>query len=315
MILTNNGEASGIQRIGFGCSHITGGFEARSNARLLRIAFDRGVRHFDTAPLYGHGTSEEVVGAAFRGDRHKVIIATKVGIPHGDLSYGRQFFRLAASPIRRWAPRLSKFAARRIYSTLPHTDFSVSSVQQSLEKSLAKLKTDYVDILILHEVRRDDISDELLRKLQSFVQEGKIRRIGIGTSVESMQGIASAGLEFDVYQRYWSVLTVDENLFADRYQIFHGAVWGALEALTRRLNADAEARRRIQEICKLECRVPDDVAKVLLLSAVSANPRGVVLFSSRVAARVASYLNFLQRAAATVKPEVVKVVRSCLSLS
>jgi aryl-alcohol dehydrogenase-like predicted oxidoreductase len=273
------------------------------------------VRHFDTAPLYGHGTSEDVVGAAFRGDRHKVIIATKVGIPHGDLSYGRQFFRLAASPIRRWAPRLSKFAVRRIYSTPPHTDFSVSSVQRSLEKSLTKLKTDYVDILILHEVRRDDISDELLRKLQSFVQEGKIRRIGIGTSVESMQGIASAGLEFDVYQRYWSVLTVDENLFADRYQIFHGAVWGALEALTQRLNADAEARRRIQEICKLECRVPDDVAKVLLLSAVSANPRGVVLFSSRVAARVASYLNFLQRAAAAVKPEVVKVVRSCLSLS
>lgn len=314
MTLTDNGEASALQRIGFGCSHVTGGFETRSNVRLLRMVHDRGVRHFDTAPLYGHGTSEDVLGAAFRGDRHKVVIATKVGLPHGELSYGRQLLRLAASPVRRWMPRLSRLAARRIYSTSPGADFAVSSVQRSLETSLRKLRTDYVDILILHEVHRNDITDELLDTLQRFVREGKVRRLGLGTSVEDMQEIRAAGLEFEVYQRSWSVLAADEGLFSDRYQIFHGTILGAIDSVTQRLNADAEARRRVQEICKLECRSPEDIAKILLLCAVSGNPRGVVLFSSRMAARAASYINFLQRSEMTTGPEFLTTLRSCLSL-
>jgi hypothetical protein len=309
------GERSELPGIGFGCSHVTGGFEAHSNARLLRLVYDFGVRHFDTAPLYGHGTSEEVIGSAFRGDRDKIIIASKVGIPHGELSRGKQIVRLAASPARRWAPRLSKLAARQIYSTAPRTDFSVPFIQQSLEKSLKKLKTDYIDILILHEVRRDDITDELLCELHRFVQQGKVRRIGVGTSVQSMQQIRAAGLEFDVYQRPWSVLMSDEELFADRYQIFHGSILGGIEAVSKKLNADAEVRRRVQELCKLECRSSEDVAKLLLLSAVSANPHGIVLFSSRAPARAASYLNFLRRTETGIAaPSFIRALRTCLSV-
>jgi hypothetical protein len=307
------GERSELPGIGFGCSHVTGGFEARSNVRLLRLVYDLGVRHFDTAPLYGHGTSEDVIGSAFRGDRHKIIIASKVGIPHGELSQGKQIVRLAASPVRRWAPQLSKLAARQIYPTAPRTDFSVPFVQRSLEKSLTKLKTDYVDILILHEVQRDDITDELLSQLQSFVQQGKVRRIGLGTSVRSMKEIRAAGLEFDVYQRPWSVLTPDEDLFADRYQIFHGSILNGLEVVTKKLNVDVEARQRVQELCELECRSPEDVAKLLLLGAVSANPHGIVLFSSRASARAASYLNFLRRTATGVAPDFIRTLRTCLS--
>jgi aryl-alcohol dehydrogenase-like predicted oxidoreductase len=311
----NAGERSELPGIGFGCSHVTGGFEARSNIRLLRLVYDLGVKHFDTAPLYGHGTSEDVIGRAFRGDRHKIIIASKVGIPHGELSQGKQIIRLAASPVRRWAPQLSKLAARQIYSTTPRTDFSVPFVQRSLEQSLAKLKTDYVDILILHEVRRDDITDELLSKLQSFVQQGKVRRIGVGTNVRSIQEIRAAGLEFDVYQRPWSVLVPDEDLFADRYRIFHGSILSGIEVVTEKLNSDVEVRRRVQELSKLECRSSEDIAKLLLLGAVSANSDGIVLFSSRVSARAASYLNFLRSIVTGVGPDFIRTLRTCLSLS
>jgi D-threo-aldose 1-dehydrogenase len=310
----NAGERSEVDGIGFGCSHVTGGFEARSNVRLLRLVYDLGVRHFDTAPLYGHGTSEDVIGRAFRGDRHKITITSKVGIPHGELSQGKQIVRLAASPVRRWAPQLSKLAARQIYSTEPGTDFSVPFVQRSLEKSLTKLKTDYIDILLLHEARRGDITDELLSKLQSFVQQGKVRRIGVGTSVRGMQEIRAAGVEFDIYQRPWSLLTPDEDLFADRYQIFHGSILNAIDVVTKKLNADVEARRRVQELCNLECRSSEDIAKLLLLGAVSANSHGIVLFSSRASARAASYLNFLRRTATGGAPDFIGTLRACLSL-
>src|SRR5205823_202988 len=106
-----------------------------------------------------------------------------------------------------------------------------SFIDRSIEKSLAKLKTDYIDLLLLHEVRPQDVSDELLDKLQKLVRQGKVRRLGIGTSVESMKQIKAAGLDVEVYQRPWSVRVTDEDLFADRYQIFHGSILGAIEAV------------------------------------------------------------------------------------
>src|SRR5258706_5555021 len=281
------------QRIGFGCSHITGGFEARSNIRVLRAAYDLGVRHFDTAPLYGHGTSEEIVGHAFRRERHKVTIATKIGIPHGTLSYKSQFIRLLATPLRRWTPGISKFAAGKMYSTPPRTDFSPASIERSLDKSLVKLKTDYVDILLLHEVRVKDISDELLTKLGRLVIEGKVRRLGIGTNIQSMREIQEKGYEFEVYQRPWSVFVPDEGLFADRYRIFHGSILSAAATIRGKLRADPTFCRQLQELSGLEFRSTDDIGRILLLAALSANPHGLALFSSKVQTRIASYVKFV----------------------
>ena len=304
---------SGLQSIGFGCSHITGGFEARSNVRLLRSAYDLGLRHFDTAPLYGHGTSEEVVGDAFRGDRHKITIATKVGIPHGVLSRKNQLVRFLASPIRRWTPGISKLATRKIYSTKPVTDFSLSSIERSVENSLTKLKTDYVDILLLHEVCLEDISDELLGKLQGLVSEGKVRRLGIGTTIQNISGIRGGGHDFEVYQRPWSILVPDEHLFADRYQIFHGGIASGLEPVSEKLRADPEFRCRLQELTGLEFRSTDDVAKILLLSAIAANPKGLALFSSRVKSRVSAYMKFATKGLSGEKASlIVREIRSCL---
>ncbi|MGR4930969.1 aldo/keto reductase [Bradyrhizobium sp. CAR08] len=303
-----------VERIGFGCSHITAGFEARANLRLLRLAYDLGVRHFDTAPMYGHGTSEEVLATAFRGERHNISIATKVGIPHGELSSRRQLLRLVATPLRRWTPGLSKLAAKRIYSAPVQTDFSASSIDRSIEKSLAKLKTDYIDLLLLHEVRPRDVSDELLDKLHKLVRQGKVRRLGIGTSVESMKQIRAAGLDVEVYQRPWSVRVADEDLFADRYQIFHGSILGAIEAVGDRVRADARCREGLQELCRIEIGSPDDIAKVLLLAAIAANPRGLVLFSSRARSRVASYLQFAQRVDPKAGAEVLATLRTCLGV-
>jgi aryl-alcohol dehydrogenase-like predicted oxidoreductase len=311
----NTAEESGFgpRRIGFGCSHITGGFEARSNIRLLRSAYDLGVRHFDTAPLYGHGTSEEVLGDAFRRDRLKITIATKIGIPHGTLNYKKQFVRFLASPIRRWTPRMSKFAARRIYSTQPRTDFSLSSIERSLDKSLTKLKTDYIDILLLHEVCVDDLSDELLNKLRSLVLEGKVRRFGIGTTIRSMAEIRSGGYDFEVYQRPWSVLVSDEGLFADRYQILHGSIASGVGPVSEKLRTNPEFRRRLQELSGLKFRSTDDIAKILLLGAVSANHRGLALFSSRAQSRITAYMKFVtENLNAELGFQLVKTLRSNL---
>ncbi|MBB4365097.1 aryl-alcohol dehydrogenase-like predicted oxidoreductase [Bradyrhizobium sp. CIR18] len=264
--------------------------------------------------MYGHGTSEEVLAAAFRGERHNISIATKVGIPHGELSSRRQLLRLVATPLRRWTPRLSNLAAKRIYSAPVQTNFSLSFIDRSIEKSLTKLKTDYIDLLLLHEVRPQDVSDELLDKLQKLVHQGKVRRLGIGTSVESMKQIKAAGLDVEVYQRPWSVRVADEDLFADRYQIFHGSILGAMEVVHEKLRTDARSKQRLQDLCRIEIGSPDDIAKVLLLAAIAANPRGLVLFSSRARRRVASYLQFAQSVDIQAGAEVLGTLRNRLGV-
>src|SRR5262245_41098050 len=72
-----------IARLGLGCARIFGGDELRSSARLVEAALRAGITHFDTAPSYGNGTSEAVLGEVLSGV-NDATIATKIGIPRGD---------------------------------------------------------------------------------------------------------------------------------------------------------------------------------------------------------------------------------------
>src|SRR5262245_5656199 len=73
------GSKISITRIGFGCARIHGGSELRASARLIEAALALGVRHFDTAPSYGGGLSETVLGSALAGVQDATI-TTKIGI-------------------------------------------------------------------------------------------------------------------------------------------------------------------------------------------------------------------------------------------
>src|SRR5215831_20885069 len=70
-----------VSEIGLGCARIGGIFQQdpRGFANLLAAAYDRGIRFFDTADIYSQGESETLVGKAFKGRRHEVVIATKAG--------------------------------------------------------------------------------------------------------------------------------------------------------------------------------------------------------------------------------------------
>jgi aryl-alcohol dehydrogenase-like predicted oxidoreductase len=72
-----------ISEIGLGCSHIGGGVfykGERESLRVLHRAFELGVNFYDTANSYGYGSSEALIGHAFKGRRGQIIIASKVGI-------------------------------------------------------------------------------------------------------------------------------------------------------------------------------------------------------------------------------------------
>lgn len=163
-----------VSRLALGLSrlHRMGG--DRSRMALIRAAREAGITHFDTAPLYGDGLSERVLGKAVRGCRDAVTIASKVGLlPRrwiGTLG-------TAAWPLH--AGRAILRRARLI--SWPRRSFSAATLRDSVASSLRALRTDYLDILFLHEpeLREIEESDGLFEEMAKMKKAGAIRHAGV----------------------------------------------------------------------------------------------------------------------------------------
>lgn len=138
-----------ISTIGFGCMSLKGDYA--ENSHILQTAFEKGINFFDTADLYDKGMNEEHVGKALKEKRNDVILATKVG--------------------NQWRADGSG------WDWNPKKDYILSSV----EGSLKRLGTDYIDLYQLHGGTLDDNIDESIEAFELLKQQGKIRYYGISS--------------------------------------------------------------------------------------------------------------------------------------
>ncbi len=111
----------------------------RESLRLLDAAYDSGIRHFDTAPLYGYGESESVLGDLLKSCRSRVTIATKFGIAPPKRSAGLSAAKSAARAVVAVFPQLREQIRRRAQQMTRKSDFGVSECRQSLQNSLRAL--------------------------------------------------------------------------------------------------------------------------------------------------------------------------------
>ncbi|HVK71877.1 MAG TPA: aldo/keto reductase [Kofleriaceae bacterium] len=135
-----------------------GGTDDDESVRTIHAALDRGVTLIDTAPAYGFGHSEAVVGRALaeRGGRDRVVIATKVGLErHGDALYRNS-------------------TRRQIFA--------------EVDESLRRLQTDYLDIYQVHWPDFATPYEETAQAMLDLQRAGKIRAIGVSNySIEAME--------------------------------------------------------------------------------------------------------------------------------
>lgn len=174
---------SGIEAsiIGLG-TYVTGGGATPENAddnesvKAIRSALDRGVTLIDTAPSYGWGHSEEVVGQAIKGRRDEVVIATKCGVwweddrgSHNGMKDGRDVY----------------------VSLRPDT------ITIEVENSLRRLGVDYIDLYQCHKPAmppEDTPIAETMACLMDLKEQGKIRAIGVSNvTLEQLKGYRAAG--------------------------------------------------------------------------------------------------------------------------
>ena len=145
--------------------------------RAVRRAYELGCNFFDTADVYGHGHSEELLGEALHDVRDDVIIATKVG---GNF-YNRDIHPLLRDRIGQAIGRpLDGVPEGAPLSVTHDTNFTPAYVRFAVERSLERLRTDRIDLLQLHNPPINLISAmETYEALEQLKREGLIRFYGV----------------------------------------------------------------------------------------------------------------------------------------
>lgn len=171
-----------VSVLGFGASplgDVYGAVDEGEARRAVHLAIDQGINFFDVSPYYGSTLAETRLGQFLRGKRGQVVLATKCG------RYGTGLF-----------------------------DFSAQRITASVEESLRRLQTDYVDLLQAHDVEFGDVQQiigETIPAMRQLQERGKARFIGItGYPLATLVRIAEA-VSVDTILSYcrYNLMTTD----------------------------------------------------------------------------------------------------------
>ncbi|MCG9478583.1 MAG: aldo/keto reductase [Actinomycetia bacterium] len=179
-----------VSVVGFGAWAIGGwmwgGTDHKKSVRAVETAIDSGINLIDTAPAYGQGLSEKIVGQAIKGKRDKVIIATKCGLVC-HIQEGEYFFDYPSG--------------QQVYKCL-----RPESIRYEVEQSLKKLDIDYIDLYQTHWQDTTTPIEETMATLMDLKKEGKIRAIGASNAaLEQLKQYAEFG-QLDVDQEKYSLI-------------------------------------------------------------------------------------------------------------
>jgi len=170
--------------IGMGCANLASLSNPIPRERALatlHAALDNGINFFDTADSYGQGRSEQLIGEALKGHRQDAIIQTKVGHCFGIAGKSASLLKEVVKTTARYIPGMGKAILRLRNATLTQ-NFTSDYIRASVEASLVRLHTDYIDILMLHSPPSPlPMQDEVQKVLESLRTEGKILRYGVST--------------------------------------------------------------------------------------------------------------------------------------
>lgn len=250
--------------LGFGCVSLTQHTFLKDAFKILSAALNEGITHFDTAPIYGNGYSEKILGNFIRNKRSQITITTKCGLGNLDQPNIKTGIALLLNAIKN---RIKK--TQSTGEAMPPVPLSFRSIdenytRQSLNRSLKNLKTDRVDFYLLHEALPCFLTDEAFLFLIEQKQKGIIGELGIGSAYINFFPLSESDIKhFNVlqYENGPSYKT-DEllNKFNNKLHFYHSTL-RCIPSLDKKYS-------------------PAEWAGILLNRACKINPSGKILFST-----------------------------------
>ncbi|MEX0876761.1 MAG: aldo/keto reductase [Phycisphaerales bacterium] len=189
-----------------------GGADEQESIDAVHAAIDEGMSLLDTAPIYGFGHSEIVVGKAIKDRRDKVVLATKCGMVI-NAPGGRSMGRSTAS-----GPSEHGHLEIKIYN---HPE----SIRQEVELSLKRLQTDHIDLYQTHWQEEDTPLEDTMGVLMRLKEEGKIRAIGVCNATPA---------QMDAYRKV-GPLDSDQEQYSMIHRKMEGGDWGEDKGLPDQL--------------------------------------------------------------------------------
>ena len=183
-----------------------GGADRKEAIDAIRASYDLGVTSIDTAPAYGHGLSEEIVGEAIRGiDRGKVQILTKYGL-RWDTDKGEFYFKTKDNSGNDL--NMHKFASKE-------------SIVKEVEVSLKRLNTDYIDLYQIHWADPTTPVSETMEAMERLIEQGKIKAAGVCNYSAALMKDASKYVLLASNQIPYSMLRRDNEKEVIPYAMKH----------------------------------------------------------------------------------------------
>ncbi len=194
--ITTSALALGCARLGSALTPLS----RRDSVALVEVAFDLGVRHFDTASIYGQGDSERYLGAALQRHRDQVCLSSKAG---QRLSTRQALLSNFKTPIRWLAARRGGLRERVVAQRAQGVPrcFEADDIERSLRDSLRRLRTDHLDIFYLHSPSADVLADAaLFERIEALRGQGLFRAFGVSCDDHAVAWLAATHEAVQVVQ-------------------------------------------------------------------------------------------------------------------
>jgi len=197
-----------VSAIGMGCSGIGKSLHYKNDDESLKTlceAFESGINFFDTAPNYSNGDSERLIGKALKASRDKIIIESKAGVTFTATGKFVKKIKPFLNPVKKILTPLKKNLPN-LYRSQRRNDFSKESIIKTVEGSLKRLQTDYIDLLLLHHPTNQILeSGTFYEPLELLKSQGKIRFYGVSCdSIEQaeislkLSGVSAIQIELNL---------------------------------------------------------------------------------------------------------------------
>jgi aryl-alcohol dehydrogenase-like predicted oxidoreductase len=273
---------SRVSSVGLGCASLGSRLGVRKGLEALERAYEAGITWYDVAPSYGDAKAESILGEFVSRKRDSVFVCTKVGMRPANTPVAMRLLTPMSRVVFATFPALRKQASK-VRPKPFKVPLSAELIRTSVEESLRRLRTDYVDVLALHRPDVEEVvREDIILAVERVIQDGKARAISIAGGLEAGMKALDESLPYRLVQIANNPLEpnlekLKQGARASRTFVTFGT-FSSLDPLVARIDGQKQILNALHEV-GYRGSLTEMAAAFIVDYAFATNSAGVTLFS------------------------------------